>query len=304
MMALLDLVIIGAGPAGMTAAIYAKRKGLAVQVVADSVGGQVAKTGNVENYPGYESIPGPQLAALFKKQVEDLKVDVHLSRVSKLEPDGPDFKVIATDGQAFASKAVIIASGSRWKDLNVPGEKDFLNKGVSFCATCDGPLFSGMAVAVVGGGNAAGEAVLDLLKLATKIYLVVRSTLKADKVIVDRIKESGKVVILTGYAVEKVNGTDFVESLDIFSQNGDHMTLDVGGVFVEVGFVPNVAFAQGLVELNKAGEIVIDDFCKTSVPGVFAAGDVTDVPQKQIVVAAGEGAKAAMSAYTYITTRK
>ncbi len=299
-----DLVIVGAGPAGMTAAIYAKRKGLSVLVVADSVGGQVSKTGNVENYPGYESIPGPQLASLIKKQLVDLNVDILMSRVLKLERAGSDFKVVASDGHAFDSKAVIVASGSRWKELNVPGEREFQNKGVSYCATCDGPLFAGIDVAVVGGGNAAGEAVLDLLNLCPKIYFIVRSTLKADRVIVDRIVNSGKVEVLTGYTVEKVNGTDFVESLDIVSKAGERKTLKVGGVFVEIGFLPNVAFAQGLVELNGASEIVVDDYCRTSVPGIFAAGDVTDVPQKQIVVAAGEGAKAAMSAYTYITTRK
>jgi thioredoxin-disulfide reductase len=303
-MALLDLVIIGAGPAGMTAAIYAKRKGLSLLVVADSVGGQVSKTGNVENYPGYESIPGPRLAYLIKKQLEGLAVDIRLSRALTLEEDGPNFKVTTSDGHVYGSKAVIIASGSRWKELNVPGEREYANKGVSYCTTCDGPLFAGMDVAVVGGGNTAAEAVLDLLNLASRIYMVVRSTLKADRVIVDRIMESGKVTVLAGYAVDRINGKDFVESIDIFSKDGGHKTLKVGGVFVEIGFLPNVAFARGLVKLNDLDEIIIDDLCRTSVRGIFAAGDVTDVPQKQIIVAAGEGAKAAMSAYTYISTLK
>ncbi|HTX44344.1 MAG TPA: FAD-dependent oxidoreductase, partial [Methanocella sp.] len=303
-MALLDLVIIGAGPAGMTAAIYAKRKGLSIQVVADSLGGQVSKTGNVENYPGYGSIPGPRLVSIIKKQLEELKVDIRLSRVLKLERAGPGFRVTTSDGHVFDSKAVIVASGSRWKELDVPGEREFQNRGVSNCTTCDAPLFAGVDVAVVGGGNAAGEAVLDLLNLASKIYLVVRSSIRADKIIVDRILESGKVTVLTGYTVERINGGDFVESIDIVSKGGEHKTLKVGGVFVDVGFLPNVAFAHGLVKLNGAGEIIIDDYCCTSVRGIFAAGDVTDVPQKQIVVAAGEGAKAAMAAYTYITTLK
>jgi thioredoxin-disulfide reductase len=303
-MDLLDLIIIGAGPAGMTAAIYAKRKGLSLQVIADSVGGQVTKTGNVENYPGYESIPGPQLAALIKKHLEDLNVDIKLSRVLGLEKSGDVFKVTAVDGHAYESRAVIIASGSRWKELNVPGEREFRNKGVSYCPTCDGPLFAGMDVAVAGGGNAAAEAVLDLIHLASKIYLVVRSSLKADKVIVDRIRANDKVTILTGYTIEKVNGEDFVESVDLVSAAGERKTLSVGGLFVEVGFLPNVAFVKDLVRLNENGEIVIDGHCRTSVCGVFAAGDVTDVPQKQIIVAAGEGAKAAMAAYTYISTQK
>jgi NADH-dependent peroxiredoxin subunit F len=303
-MALLDLIIIGAGPAGMTAAIYAKRKGLSLQIIADSVGGQVTKTGNVENYPGYESIPGPQLASLIKKHLEDLEVNIKLSRVSGLEKADDTFKVTTIDGQAFEARAVIIATGSRWKELNVPGEKEFLNKGVSYCPTCDGPLFSGMDVAVAGGGNAAVEAVLDLIHLASKIYLVVRSSLKADKMIVDRIMASDRVTILKGYTIERICGKDFVESIDLVSAGGERKTLSVGGVFVEVGMIPNVAFARGLVQLNENGEIAIDDHCRTSVCGIFAAGDVSDVPQKQIVVAAGEGAKAAMAAYTYISTQK
>jgi thioredoxin-disulfide reductase len=303
-MALLDLIIIGAGPAGMTAAIYARRKGLSLLIIADSIGGQVTKTGNVENYPGYESITGPQLSMLFKKQVEDLKVDLKLSRVAKVEKPGDTCKVTTADGSAYEAKAVIIASGARWKELNVPGEREFKNRGVSYCPTCDGPLFSGMDVAIVGGGNAAAEAVLDMLNIASKIYLIVRSRIKADYMIVDRIKASPKVTILEGYGIEKISGKDFVESIDISSPKGEHTTLSVGGVFVEAGMLPNAGFVQGLVKMNERGEIMIDDYCRTSVCGIFAAGDVSDVPQKQIIVAAGEGAKAAMSAFTYISTQK
>jgi NADH-dependent peroxiredoxin subunit F len=303
-MALLDLIIIGAGPAGLTAAIYAKRKGLSLQLIADGVGGQVSKTGNVENYPGYESIPGPQLVSLFKKQVEDLKIDLKLSRVAKLERAGDRIRVHTGDGIVGECRAVIIASGARWRELNVPGEKEYKNRGVSYCPTCDGPLFSGLDVAVVGGGNAAAEAVLDMMNIASKVYLIVRSSLKADRLLIDRIVDSGKVTILEGYGVEKISGKDFVESVDIASAGGDRKTLPVGGVFVEAGMLPNVSFVEGLVDLNEKKEIIIDDYCRTSICGIFAAGDVTDIPQKQIVVAAGEGAKAAMSAFTYISTLK
>jgi alkyl hydroperoxide reductase subunit F len=302
-MALLDLIIIGAGPAGMTAAIYAKRKGLSFQVISDSVGGQVTKTGTVENYPGYERIPGPQLAAVIKKQLEDLKIEIRLSRVSGLVLDGV-FKVSTADGAVQESRAVIIASGSHWRELSVPGEKEYRNRGVSYCTTCDAPLFSGMDVAVVGGGNSAAEAVLDLMNFCPKIYMVVRSTLRADKVAVDKINASGHVTILTDSTVEQVRGKDFVESIDVVSAGGERKTLAVGGVFVEIGLSPNVAFVKDLVKLNERGEIVIDDFCRTSVPGLFACGDVTDVPQKQIIVAAGEGAKAAIAAFGYISTLK
>ena len=301
LMALLDLIIIGAGPSGMTAAIYAKRKGLSTLVIAEAVGGQVTKTGNIENYPGYERIPGPQLAAVIKKQMEDLKIDIRLSRVTKVTPGDGVFSVNTADGGSAEARAIIIATGSHWRELNVPGEEEFKNKGVSYCTTCDAPLFSGMDVAVVGGGNSATEAVMDLLNFCPKIYLIVRSTLKADKMGVDRIMASGKVTPCIGYHVTKINGRDFVESVEIASDAGEHKTLSVGGIFVEVGQLPNASFARELVKLNDRGEIITDEFCNTSTKGIFACGDVTDVPQKQIIVAAGEGAKAAMSAFSYIS---
>ncbi|AFD00972.1 thioredoxin reductase (NADPH) [Methanocella conradii HZ254] len=303
-MSLLDLIVIGAGPAGMTAAIYAKRKGLSLLVITDSVGGQVSSTGRVENYPGLGGVTGPQLVSAMKKQLEGLSVDIKLGRVSKLEKIGDNFRVTTAGGNAYDARAVIIASGSHWRELGVPGEKEYKNRGVSYCATCDGPLFAGMDVAVVGGGNSAAEAVLDIINMVSKVYLVVRSTLKADKVMVDRIMASDKVTVLTGYTVERIHGNDFVEHLDIISKDGERKTLNVGGVFVEIGLSPNVNFARGLVQLNDRGEIAVDGYCRTSVPGVFAAGDVTSVPQKQIVVAAGEGAKAAMSAYAYLSIQK
>lgn len=303
-MALFDLLIIGAGPAGMTAAIYAKRKGLTLQIIADSIGGQVTKTGNVENYPGYGSISGPELAALIRKQLEGLDVAIRMSRVSKLEKAGDIIRATTADGQAYEARAAIIASGARWRELGVPGEKEFQNRGVSYCPTCDGPLFKGMDVAVVGGGNAAAEAVLDVIHIAARIYWIVRGNIKADKIIVDKIKANSRVTILTGHNIERVNGKDFVESIDVYCSSGEHKTIPVGGVFVEVGMTPNAAFARDLVQINENGEVVIDDHCRTSVCGIFAAGDVTDVPQKQIVVAAGEGAKAAMAAFTYISTQK
>lgn len=288
----------------MTAAIYSKRKGLTLELLSDSVGGQVSKTGNIENYPGYERIPGQQLAANIKKHLEDLKVNIRVTRVAKLDVLGDRFRVTTGDGKTYESIAVIVASGSHWKEMNVPGEREYENRGVSFCSTCDGPLFAGMEVAVVGGGNSAAEAVMDLINIASKIYMIVRSTLKADKVTADRIRANSKVTIYEGYTVERVNGSDFVESIDIVSNRGEHKKLIVSGIFVEIGLIPNVAFIKDLVRLNDRGEIIIDDHCRTNVKGLFAAGDVTNVPQKQIIVAAGEGAKAAMDAYTYISTLK
>lgn len=300
----LDLLIIGAGPAGMTAALYAKRKGLDILVIAESVGGQVATTGAVENYPGFPSIPGPGLVDAMKRHVEDLQVVLKRGRVAKLERAGDHFRATAADGQAYEARAVIIASGSKWRELGVPGEREFRNRGVSYCPTCDGPLFAGMDVAVVGSGNSAAEAVIDLIPVARKVFMVVRHEIKADKAVADRIRGNAKAEIIQGYAVERIRGGDFVEAVDIVSSSGERRSLGVGGVFVEVGMDPNVAFARGLVDVNDRGEIIVDGRCRTSACGVFAAGDVTDVPQKQIVVAAGEGAKAAIAAFAYIGTQK
>jgi thioredoxin-disulfide reductase len=304
-MALIDLVIIGAGPSGLTAALYCKRKGLSFKIISDSIGGQMSKTDNVENYPGYISLTGPELSKKMREQIESLGVSIDLDRVSKIERSASGFTVKTESGKLYDSVAIIVASGSHWRELGVPGEKEYINKGVSYCTTCDAPLYMDMDVAVVGGGNSAAEAVLDLMTIATKIYMVVRSTLKADKISVDKIKASDKVTVYEGYTVENLKGTDFLGSMDIKNRTtGEIVTLKIGGVFVEIGLDPNVSFIKGLVELNDRGEIKVDDFCRTGTKGIFACGDVTDVPQKQIVVAAGEGAKAAMSAYSYINSLK
>jgi NADH-dependent peroxiredoxin subunit F len=301
MMALLDVIIVGAGPAGVTAAIYAKRKGLSVEIISDSVGGQVSKTGQIENYPGFEQISGLQLTKELKGQIDRLHINMNISRASKVEHVGDLFRITTEGGHSLESRSVIIASGAHWKELNVPGESEYRNRGISYCTTCDAPLFAGMDVAVVGGANSAAESVIDLMNIASKIYMVVRSNLKADQIVVDRIKSSPKVELYEGWAVERVNGDDFVQSIEITSKTGERKKLDVGGVFVEIGLLPNTGLLKGLVSLNERNEIIIDEECKTSVEGIFACGDATNIPQKQIVIAAGEGAKAAMSAFEYLS---
>lgn len=301
MMALLDVIIIGAGPAGVTAAIYTKRKGLSVEIVSDSIGGQVSKTGQIENYPGYTQISGSELTKELKAQIERLHIPVNVSRASKVEHTGDKFNITTEGGKTLESRAVIVASGAHWREMNVPGEAEYRNKGVSYCTTCDAPLFAGMGVAVIGGANSAAESAIDLLNIAAKIHMVVRSTLKADKVVVDRIMASGKVELHEGWTVERINGDDFVQSLDIVSKKGERKRLDVGGVFVEIGLLPNSGMVKGLATLNDRGEVVVDERCRTNVEGLFACGDVTDIPQKQIIVAAGEGAKAAMAAFDYLS---
>jgi thioredoxin-disulfide reductase len=297
----LDTVIVGAGPAGMTAAIYAKRKGLSVTVIADSVGGQIGRTGNIENYPGFDMISGPDLVRRMREQMQRLGVEPLLDRVSSVERTGNVYRVVTHGGRSYEARSVIIASGAHWREAGVPGEKEYVNKGVSYCTTCDAPLFAGTDVAVVGGANAAAEAVMDLAKIATHVYMIVRTRLKCDEMTTVKIRQSKNVTVLEGYVPVKIEGKDFVESLTVKSGEETEKALPVSGVFVEIGQDPNSAFVKGLVKTNARAEIEVDDYCRTSAEGVFACGDVTSVPQKQVIVAAGEGAKAAMAVFSYVS---
>ena len=297
----LDTVIIGAGPAGMTAAIYAKRKGLTLTVIADRVGGQMGTTGDIENYPGFDLIRGPDLSRKMREQMLRLGVEPVLDRVSGLERTDSVYRVATQGGRSFEARSVIVASGAHWREIGVPGEKKFVSKGVSYCTTCDAPLFAGMDVAVLGGGNAAAEAVIEMAGVASHIHMIMRSHLKCDEMTTVKIRKIDKVTVLEGYGVVRISGTDFVESMTVKTPDGKEETLPVGGVFVEIGQDPNSGFIKNLVKTNARGEIEIDDYCKTSAEGIYACGDVTTVPQKQVVVAAGEGAKAAMSVFSYLT---
>ncbi|HEY3274294.1 MAG TPA: FAD-dependent oxidoreductase [Methanocella sp.] len=300
----LDTVIIGAGPAGMTAAIYAKRKGLTITVIADRVGGQMGTTGDIENYPGFDLIRGSDLSRKMREQMERLGVEPVLDRVSSVERTGSGYRIVTQGGRSFETRSVILATGAHWREIGVPGEKEFVSKGVSYCTTCDAPLFAGMDVAVAGGANAAAEAVMELARIASHVYMIARSRLKCDEMTTVKIRKNDKVTVLEGYNVLRISGTDFVESITVQSKGGKEETLKVGGVFVEIGQDPNSAFIKNMVKTNARGEIEIDDYCKTSADGIYACGDVTTVPQKQVIVAAGEGAKAAMSVFSYLSGLK
>ncbi len=304
---LYDFIIIGAGPAGMTAAVYAARKKLDILVISKDVGGQPLLTSGIENYMGYQYVTGPELMRKFEEQVKQFPVALLIDeKASNLTTDDKGFIVSTTTDKKFISRSVIIASGKRPRPLNVPGEKELVGRGVSYCATCDAPLFGEMDVAVIGGGNSALTAVIDLLKYAGRIYLIeVMPTLTADLTLIERAKESDKVEFYPGHLVKEIRGTDRVENIVISSKDGgEDKTLSVSGVLVEIGLIPNSEFAKGLVKLNHLQEIAVDCECKTSVEGIFAAGDVTNVPEKQIIVAAGEGAKAALSTYNYLLQKK
>ena len=297
-----DLIIIGAGPAGLTAAVYAARKKLDTLVISKNVGGQTILAPGVENYMGYQYITGQELTRKFEEQVRQFPIPLLIGdEVAKLSVEDNFFAVQTSNGKNYEGKAVIIASGRRARSLNVPGEKELMGRGVSYCATCDAPLFGGMDVAVIGSGNPAITAVNDLTKYARKIHSIVRASVKADPVLVEKVEKSGRVEILSGYAVREIRGKDKVEGIVLRQIKDDkEVFLDVGGVFIEIGAVPNVEFAKDVVKLNDLKEIEVDCYCKTSVAGIFAAGDVTNAPEKQIIVAAGEGAKAALSAYRYL----
>ncbi len=297
-----DLIIIGAGPAGMTAGVYAGRKKLDTLVISKNVGGQTLLAPCVETYMGYQYITGAELIRKFEEQVRQFPIAFSIGEeVTKLSVEDKFFAVLAYNGKKFKCKAVIIASGRRARSLNVPREKELTARGVSYCATCDAPLFGGMDVAVIGSGNPAITAVNDLTKYARKIYNIVRVSVKADPILVEKVKKSGKVEFFSNYAVKEIRGADKVESIVIRDIKGDkEVVLNVEGVFIEIGSIPNVEFARDVVKLNELKEIEVDCECKTSVAGIFAAGDVTNAPEKQIIVAAGEGAKAALSAYRYL----
>jgi alkyl hydroperoxide reductase subunit F len=294
-----ELIIIGAGPAGITAGVYAARKRMHVLMITKDIGGQTSLSWDIENYLGYQFITGPELVDKFKEHLAhfdvELKEDEKVTSVEKSN----DTITIKTDKGDYTAKTAIIASGRNPKTLGVQGEDDFKNKGITYCATCDAPLFTGMDVAVIGGGNAGLDATLQLVKIAKKIYLIeVNSKLSADRVMIEKAKESGKVSIYTDTKVKRIHGKQLVQGLEIAT--GDKAEdIPVGGVFVEIGSIPASDFVMG-VEKNEGGEIIVNCSCETNIPGLFAAGDVTNVFAKQIIVACGEGAKAAIAAFDYL----
>lgn len=295
-----DLIIIGAGPAGMTAGVYAARKKMHTLILSQDIGGQPMVTREVENYMGYQYITGPELMTKFEEQVRQYPVEIKLLPVTGLKVTEGIFTVETLE-QAFNARTVIIASGKRPRKLQVPGEDEYVGRGVSYCATCDGPLFAGKVVAVIGGGNSALQAALELSEVAEKVYLVVRRAFVADPVVVDKVMMDPVITRLMGYSVKEIQGGQLVEKIVLENlTNGATRELAVQGVFVEIGLVPNSDFAATVVKRNQRQEIIVDCRTNTGIPGLFAAGDVTNVPDKQIVVAAGEGAKAALAAYEYL----
>jgi alkyl hydroperoxide reductase subunit F len=299
-----DLIIIGAGPAGITAAVYAARKRLDFTVVSRDVGGQAAWSGEVGNYPSYQYISGADLVGKMREHLETFKFELKEGEGVtgiRLEEDG--FKVVLQSGEELMAKTIIVATGKRPRLLNVPGEAKYLRKGINFCATCDAPLFSGKDVAVIGGGNSALDAALQLVRIAKKVYVITAGTkFTGDAVMIDKLATAGNVEALHNARVLEFFGEQFLKGLRV-AISGSERRLEVEGAFIEIGLVPNSAGID-LAAKNGIGEIVVNCAAETSIPGLFAAGDVTTVPEKQIIIAAGEGAKAALAAFRYLSTHK
>lgn len=297
-----DLIIVGGGPAGMTAAVYAARKRLNTLLLSKDVGGQVLWTMGVENYMGYQYIGGPELMQKFEEQVKQFPLDQKIGQgASTLSRVDVGFEVRAEGGESYQARAVIVATGKRPRQLNVPGEERLKGRGVTYCAICDGPIFAGEKVAVIGGGNSALEAAYDMVKIGDHVYLVSTTPLTGDQVLIEKVKEASNLTTLLEHEVLSIEGSNRVESLTVRDlKTGAEKKLEVGGVFVEIGLIPNSDIVRDIVKLNRLGEIEVSSACETGAPGLFAAGDVTNVPEKQIVVAAGEGAKAALAAHKYL----
>ena len=297
-----ELIIIGAGPAGMTAAVYAARKRLNALLISYDIGGQVLWTTGVENYMGYQFIEGPELMQKFEEQVKQFPIDTKTGeRVSILSQTNEGFEVRTDKDETYQAKAAIIATGKRARQLNVPGEEKLRGRGVTYCAICDGPLFAGENVAVIGGGNSALEAAEDMIKIAEHVHLVSLTPLTGDQILIDKVTAATNLTMFLEHEVLNIKGESRVEGIEVRDLKGrQEKELDVSGVLIEIGLIPNSEPFKGIVHLNRLGEIEVNCANEAGVPGLFAAGDVTNVPEKQIVVAAGEGAKAALRAHHYL----
>ncbi len=301
-----DVLVVGGGPAGAAAAVYAARKGIRTGVVAERFGGQVLDTLAIENLISVKHTEGPKLAVALEEHVKEYAVDImNLQRVEGLTPAGADglAAIRLANGAVLKSRAVIVATGARWREMNVPGEKEYRGRGVAYCPHCDGPLFKGKRVAVIGGGNSGVEAAIDLAGIVSHVTLLeFDNVLRADAVLQDKLRSLPNVTVITGALTTEVRGDgNKVTGLTYKERAGDAIrNVELEGIFVQIGLLPNTDWLKGVVSLSARGEIEVDARGQTSAPGIFAAGDATTVPYKQIIIAMGDGAKASLSAFDYL----
>ncbi len=306
----LDLIIAGGGPAGMSAAVYSSRRKLDTLMITNDIGGQTNWSAEVENYLGYEFMSGYELSQKFYGHVKKIDDDnaifdlelIENDPVIKIEPEDNEFIVTTQSNKTFRSRAVLIATGAKPRNLNIPGEKELIGHGVTFCATCDGPLYRDKVIAIIGGGNSAMEAVLYLTKIAKAIYIInINENFRGETTLAEAIDKLENVTIKNNTDTLAMAGDGKLEKIKIKNKKTlQEEWLEVDGVFEEIGYEPNSANFANLVKLNSKKEIIIDERNRTSVPGIYAAGDVSSVTQKQIIIAAGEGAKAVLEIYNYL----
>jgi len=297
-----DLLIIGGGPAGYNAALYGARKGRQVAMIAKKSGGQLLNTSVVENYLGIQGLSGEALAEQFKDHVNELNVpileDAEVVRIDKV-PDG--FNITLSDASVYKSKTLVMSLGSTPRKLDIPGEKTFANRGIAYCAICDAPLYKGKDVLLAGGGNSAVEAAIDVAMVAKSVTLVHRSQLRADQVLIDRMRSNPKITVYLETQILEAIGDDALTGIRVLDKvTQKERILKGDGLFIEIGNLPNTSLIKDLVQLNEHNEVIVDEKGQTSCPGLFAAGDMTQSPYKQIIIAAAEGAKAALAANEYL----
>lgn len=297
-----DVLVIGGGPAGSSAAIYSARKGIRTGIVAERFGGQILDTLTIENFISVKSTEGPKLAQALEEHVKEYNIDVMNLQLAKRLEKKELIEVELENGAVLKSKAVIISTGARWRNVNVPGEQEFKNKGVAYCPHCDGPLFEGKDVAVIGGGNSGIEAAIDLAGIVNHVTVIEFGTeLRADDVLQKRLYSLPNVTVYTNAQTTEITGTDKVNGITFVNrETGEEQHVELAGVFVQIGLVPNTDWLDGTLERNQIGEIIVDKRGATSIPGVFAAGDCTDSAFNQIIISMGTGATAALSSFDYL----
>jgi alkyl hydroperoxide reductase subunit F len=297
-----DLIIIGGGPAGLTAAIYAIRQNIDFWIITENIGGQAALSAKIENYVGFRMISGAELISKFGGHAEKFGVDIKENvRVERIQETDGGFKIFTSDGECCSAKVLLIATGAKPRKLNAKGEEKFANRGVTYCAICDGPLFKGKDVAVIGGGNSALDAARQLAEMASKVYIItIEQSLRGESAFREKVVNSPNVTIITKGNTKEILGGNFVEGIIVETDDGEKK-IEVQGVFVEIGWIPSADFLD-IADKNERGEIIVDLDNRTTRKGIFAAGDVTNVSKKQIIIAAGDGAKAALNAIDYLAS--
>ena len=299
-----DMLVVGGGPAGASAAIYAARKGIRTGILAERFGGQLMDTLGIENFISVKETEGPKLVQALEQHVKTYEVDImNLQRATALRKSDNGIEVELANGAILKSKSVIISTGARWREMNVPGEQEYRNKGVAYCPHCDGPLFKGKRVAVIGGGNSGVEAAIDLAGIVSHVTLIeFDSQLRADAVLQTKLASLNNITIIKSALTKQVLGDGAKVNSLIYQDrtSSTEHTIELEGIFVQIGLLPNTDWLKGTVELSKHGEVIVNARGETSLPGVFAAGDCTTVPYKQIIIAMGEGAKASLGAFDYL----